>query len=216
MFTLYCYTVISWSIQDGDTEYCDRLLSNLIFSCFLNMMRQAPAEPYDTLVNTSSCLTLFFFDTGKLVFTLYCYTVISWSIQDGDTEYCDRLLSNLIFSCFLNMMRQASAKTCEYFLMSNTFFFDTGRLVFTLYCYTVIFWSIQDGDTEYCDRLLSNLVFSCFLNMMRQASAKTYDTLVNTSSCLTHFFLAGRLVFTLYCIYLCAAGQSFSNTFLVE
>ena len=41
------------------------------------MMRQAPAEPYDTLVNTSSCLTLYFFDTGRLVFTLYCYTVIS-------------------------------------------------------------------------------------------------------------------------------------------
>ena len=49
----------------------DRLLSNLIFSCFLNMMRQAPVEPYDTLVNTSSCLTLFFFfDAGRLVFTL--------------------------------------------------------------------------------------------------------------------------------------------------
>ena len=73
------------------------------------MMRQAPAEPYDTLVNTSLCLTLFF-DTGRLVFTLYCYAVISWSIQDRYTEYCDRLLSNLIFSCFLNMMRQAFAE----------------------------------------------------------------------------------------------------------
>ena len=110
------------------------------------MTRQAPAEPYDKLVNISSCLTLFFFDTGRLVFTLYCYTVISWSIRDGDTEYCDRLLSNLIFSCFLNMMRQAPAEP--------------------------------------------------------------YDTLVNTSSCLTLFFFdAGRLVFTLYYIYLCICSR---------
>ena len=99
------------------------------------MMRQAPAEPYDTLVNTPSSLTLFF-DTGRLVFTLYCYTVICWSIQDGDTEYCDRLLSNLIFSCFLHMMWQAPAKPYDTLVNTSScltlFFFDTGRLVLIL------------------------------------------------------------------------------------
>ena len=56
------------------------------------MMRQAPAEPYDTVVNTSSCLTFFFFDTGRLVLLFTVYTNMSKSFFLIQVDWCYFLL----------------------------------------------------------------------------------------------------------------------------